>query len=311
MNHVATSTETLLGYGHPDYARTLDGYGQPLALGHCEGWVIVRAIPCSSARDAMGPYPLFQCRHWHALPRDLEDLRASGLVSLLLVTDPLLTERERHVFGHFDVAKPFKAHYVTALDKPPELTVSRHHRSCSRRAARHLEIDIPSEPLDYLDEWCGLYELLIARHGIRDLRACSREGFRRLLTLPGVILLRAVREGRAVGAQIVIVQGDVAYAHLAAFSDEGYRYGASYLLDWRTMEHLRDHTALVNWGGGRGVSDDDSGGLAWYKRGWATSTVTCYVLGAVLDRSAYAFLSNSGSRTNVTYFPRYRAGEFR
>lgn len=299
-----------LGYRHPEYALSLGEYGQPRALDNSGGWVIERLIPNTQHRDAMGPYPLFHCRDWRALPEDLACLREAGMVSLVLVTDSLLGENERKVFSHFDVAEPFKTHYLSVLDQPPEHTVSRHHRYYARKAARELEVDVPEVPLNHLDEWCALYEALVGRHGVTDLRTFSRDAFMRLLSMPGVILFRAIRQGRAVGAQIILIQGDVAFAHLAAFSDEGYRLGASYLLDWAAVEHLRGRVDYLNWGGGVGLEGADTSGLARYKQGWATERGTSYLLGTVLDHGAYRGLIGAGEDVACAYFPRYRAGEF-
>lgn len=299
-----------LGYRHPEYALSLAEYGQPRVLENSGGWVLERPIPHTGHRDAMGPYPLFHCRDWRALPEDLACLREAGMVSLVLVTDPMLGEGERKVFSHFDVAEPFKTHYLSVLDRPPERTVSKHHRYYARKAARELEVDVPEAPLNHLDEWCALYEALVGRHGVTDLRTFSREAFRRLLSMPGVILFRALRQGRAVGAQIILIQGNVAFAHLAAFSDEGYRLGASYLLDWAAMDHLRGRAGVLNWGGGAGLEGADESGLAKYKQGWATERGTSYLLGAVLDRSVYERLAGAAEDTTRAYFPRYRAGEF-
>ena len=299
-----------LGYRHPEYALSLAEFGRPRALPLSGGWVLERPIAHARQRDAMGLYPLFHCRDWDALPDDLAGLRRDGLVSLVMVTDPLLDDRQRGAFRHFDLARRFKTHYLSELDAPPERIASRHHRYYARKAARNLEVDVPAAPLAHLDEWCGLYAALVARHGIGDLRAFSREGFRRVLSMPGVILYRALEHGRTVGAQIVLLQGEVAFAHLAAFTDEGYRQGASYLLDWAALEHLRGRAARINWGGGTGLEADDASGLAGYKQGWATARADAYLLGAVLDRDAYESLSGTGEQPDSAYFPSYRAGEF-
>jgi hypothetical protein len=310
MKAITMEDPEYLGYRHPEYALSLAEYGRPHALDNAGGWVLERQIPNTRHRDSMGLYPLFHCRDWQALPQDIQHLRDAGTVSLVLVTDPMLGEDERKLFRQFDVAEPFKTHYLSSLHQPPAQTVSRHHRYHARKAAKELEVDVPEAPLAYLDEWCAIYEALVRRHGVKDLRAFSRDGFRRLLSMPGVILFRAIRHGRCVGAQIILIQGDVAFAHLAAFNDEGYRHGASYLLDWAAMEHLRGRVGRLNWGGGSGLECADESGLARYKQGWATERRTSYLLGVVLDRGAYERLAMDTGNATSTYFPRYRAGEF-
>jgi hypothetical protein len=219
----------------------------------------------------------------------------------------MLHESDRQIFSHFDVARPFKKHYLSDLERPYEQSVSRHHRYYVRKATKILDIDIPERPLDHLDEWCTLYGHLMKRHGCRDVRTFSREGFRRLLAMPDVILFRAIRGGDIIGAQIVLLSGEVAHIHLAAFTPEGYKNGASYFLDWHAMEYLRGRTRYMNLGGGAG--SDDTDGLARYKQGWSSEHRTTYLLGAVLNKTIYQQLGGNGYRGS-DYFPHYRAGEY-
>lgn len=299
-----------LGYRDPSYVASLAAEGMPRQLPGADGWIIERAIPDSPLRDAMGPYPLFSCTDWRALPDDLRALRESGLVSLVLVSDPFLGEAAGEAWRGFDMIRPFKRHYIADLEQSPCRTVSRHHRYYARRAERDVEVEVAEQPLAHLDEWCGLYDRLVARHGIGDLRAFSRAAFARLLQVPGVVLFRALSQGRAVGAQIVLVQDDVAHAHLAAFSDEGYDLGASYALDWRALEYLRGRARYLDWGGGVGAPDAATDGLARYKEGWSTHTRLAYLLGAVLRPEEYAGLCRAREVAGGDYFPAYRQGEY-
>src|SRR5205807_9852136 len=65
-------------------------------------------------------------------------------------------------------------------------------------------------------------DLLVQRHGLRGIKAFSRESFRDQLAVPGITLLRAVRAGRTAGAHLWYVSGSVAYSHLMALSADGY-----------------------------------------------------------------------------------------
>jgi hypothetical protein len=308
---VETPKETeLLGYRHPEYALSLVEYGRPRELEKSGGWLLERSIPGTAHRDAMGLYPLFHCRDWHGLPDDLQTLRQEGLISLVVVSILPRAELDLAVFNHFDVVRPFKTHYLADLGRLPDETASRHHRYHARKAAKVLEVDVPGAPLAYLDEWCMLYSAFASRLAISDLRVFSRVAFERLLAIPGVILFRALRHGQPVGAQIILIQDDVAFAHLAAFTEEGYKCGASYFLDRHAMEYLRGRASYLNWGGGTGLEDADQSGLARYKQGWSTERRTAYLLGAVLDRAVYERLNARVGRESPTYFPRYRAGEF-
>jgi hypothetical protein len=299
-----------LGYRDPCYVASLTADGVPRRLPGADGWIIERAIPDSPLRDAMGPYPLFDCADWQALPDELPALRESGLVSLVLVGDPFTGEAAREAWPGFDLVRPFKRHYLADLECPPGRAVSRHHRYYARRAAREIEVAVAERPLAHLDEWCGLYGQLVARHGIGDLRSFSRPAFARLLQVPGLLLFRALRQGRAVGAQIILAQDEVAHAHLAAFSDEGYRLGASYALDWAALEYLRGRARYLNWGGGLGVPEAAADGLARYKQGWSTHSRLAYLLGAVLRPAEYTRLCRAREVLGSGYFPAYRQGEY-
>lgn len=303
-----SQTTSTLGYRHPDFVHSLASLGRPLPLHHCGGWIIERDIPGTPYRDAMGPYPIFSCQDWGGVSEDLRDLREHGLISLVLVTDPILDESARNNFRCFDLIQPFKEHYVAELDRPIREIASRHHAYYARKAARSLEVEVVAQPLDYLQEWHALYGTLVARHGITDLRSFSLESFRQLFSIPGLHLLRALHGGRPVGAQLILLQDDVAHAHLAAFSPEGYELGASYLLDWHALEHFSGKARLLNWGGGTG--NDEGAGLSRYKQGWATRREMSYLLGAIFDMAAYTSLGGGASATLPDYFPAYRRGEF-
>lgn len=211
----------------------------------------------------------------------------------------------------FDLKRPFKTHYLAELDRPPERIASRHHAYYARRAARELTVAEVADPLASLEDWVHLYGCLVSRHGLRDLRAFRRECFDTLLKMPEVRLFVARHEGRTVGAQVILLQDEMAHAHLSAFDDTGYRLGASYLLDWHTIEALTGQARHINWGGGRGNQTPERDGLTRYKQGWATCERTSWLLGRVLDPPAYARLSQAhGVAPDEPWFPAYRRGEF-
>ncbi|MDD2919827.1 GNAT family N-acetyltransferase [Rhodoferax sp.] len=296
-------------YLHPDYLATFASQGTPRRLRNSGGWIIERRIPGSDRHDAMGPYPLFCCNDWRGLAADIDDLRGSGLVSVALVTDPLSGPIDGKPFAGFDIVRPFKTHYVADLTVPLDEAFSRHHRACARRASRKLECDMPPRPLDHLDEWVGLYAQLVRRYNITGMRRFSVEAFRGMLALPGTVLMRALHDGVIVGAQMMLIQGNVAHAHLAAFTETGYRLGASYLLDRVALDTFRGKVRFINWGGGSGLAEADTSGLAQYKQGWTTDRHTAHFLGAILDREAYTSLAR-GEQAASSYFPIYRTGEF-
>lgn len=296
------------GYQHADYAHSFKKYGTPRELTHSKGWVIERTIPNTPYYDAMGCYPLFQCQHWECLPDDLQALGNGELVSLVMVSEPMLDNSMQHIFKHFDIAQPFRAHYFIDLERPLEQSMARRHRRYVGKASKVLDIDIPEQPLTYLDEWCGLYQLMMQRHNCNDIRAFSRESFRQLLSMPGVILFRALKNNQVVGAQIMVLSGEVGYFHLVGFTEEGYKNSVSYFLTWQAMVYFQGRCRFLNQGGGKSLEGND--GLSIFKQGWSTEQRMTYLLGAVLNPTIYTQLSSDDRLKQSNYFPRYRTGEY-
>jgi hypothetical protein len=258
----------------------------------------------------MGCYPLFACQDWSQLYLDLEAV-GEDLVSLALVTDPFGDYDESYLQRCFgDVVIPFKDHYVVDLARPMNEIGGRRRRKHARRALRKIQVEVSEEPTQFAEEWMALYNVLIERHNIRGLRAFSRTAFTTQLAIPGMAMFRAVYQGTVVGAQLNLVQGDVVYAHLAAFSQVGYQVGASYALDWATIEYYVDKARWLDLGGGVGLAKDAVDGLSQYKQGWCTGTRTAYFCGRIFDRAKYAKLSNASGASETDYFPAYRRGEF-
>jgi hypothetical protein len=77
------------GYLNRNYVESFSAHGRAIYLPRAKGWLLRRAIPGEQSKyDAMGCYPLFCAKDWSLLGDDLEALGA-GLVSLVLVSDPL------------------------------------------------------------------------------------------------------------------------------------------------------------------------------------------------------------------------------
>jgi hypothetical protein len=301
-----------LGYQHPGYAASLSHLGTLQRLEHARGWILVRSIgKTNPQRDAMGLYPFSCFENVTALPHDLEVIGQSGLVSLVVVTDPMISLGKADLYKHFDVTNPFKEHFIADLSESVTTIASRHHSYYARKAGKELRVALVEDPTHFLDDWVSLYSRLTNKHSINDLRAFPRSTFAQLLRLPGIVVFKAMRDHRVVGAQIFLIQDTVAHAHLAAFSEEGYEYGASYLLDWCAFDYFTGKVNHINWGGGAGAADPQRDGLARYKQGWSNRQCTSYLLGKIFDPNAYQAICKTTDQQNTdNYFPAYRAGEF-
>ena len=182
------------GYLHPGYAQSLAEFGRPRAMPRCGGWVLERAIEGNSDRDAMGCYPLFCCRDWEKLPRDLEDL-GQDLVSVALVTDPFGAYDPDLLEQCFDRVVPFKEHYVVDCSRPVDQSVSRNHQYQARRALKEVRVEPHADPPAFLEEWVALYDTLIRKHALKGIHAFSRRVFAAQLSIPGITVLRAGARG--------------------------------------------------------------------------------------------------------------------
>ncbi|HPF71635.1 MAG TPA: GNAT family N-acetyltransferase, partial [Candidatus Krumholzibacteria bacterium] len=216
----------------------------------------MRSIPGGGGRrDATGCYPLFRCRDWSGLPDDLARLKADGLVSLVLVADPLGGAPAGGfgaVFG--DLARPWKQHFLVDLDgREPG---SAHHRRNARRFLRHAGIEVSTAPSTELDTWCRLYDALVQRHHVTGIARFTRRAFAEQLALPGVLLVKAVTaDGGAAGMQLWLTDGDRAWHHLSGYAPAGYRWGgASYALMQASLAELAARgVRTVDLGAGAGL----------------------------------------------------------
>ncbi|MFO7610107.1 MAG: GNAT family N-acetyltransferase, partial [Candidatus Krumholzibacteriia bacterium] len=246
-----------MSYAHAQYAHSLADFGSPRHLPRCGGWVLERAIPgAGGLRDAAGCYPLFRCADWAGLPADLAELRRDGLVSLVLVADPLSAPPIDRLGDCWSGRlSPYKRHHLVDLSRPFAATASAHHRRDARRCTRLVDIEPCRAPLDHLADWCRLYDELADRHAMSGPARFSREAFGLQLGLPGVRLLRAVApDGAVVGMQLWFVDGVHAWYHLAAHGAAGYAAGVSYGLVAAALELLRrEGVRTVDLGGGAGL----------------------------------------------------------
>ena len=300
---------SVTGYLHQTYAESLAEFGKPRLLPRCQGWILERQIPGFDYRDAMGCYPLFTCLDWSRFDQDLDDVGAD-LVTLSVVTDPFGDYDSTYLQRSFmDVVIPYKEHFIADLTCPVNTFVSTHHRRCARKALRYVSVERCQDPLQFLTEWGDLYSAFLKTRDIKGPAAFSRLALARQLTVPGLIMFRAIHGQSIVGIHLWYVTGKVAYAHLAGYSDLGYQLGASYALFWFAIDYFT--TNQMRWlhlGGPAGAQGDRSNGLTAFKRGWATGTRTAYLCGRIFNRERYFQIVKHNNLPPTAYFPAYRNG---
>jgi len=256
----------------------------------------------------MGCYPLFACKDWAQLENDLDDL-GPDLVCISLVTDPFGNYIEGDLKTSFTTVIPFKDHFVADLDQSMEQIVSKHHRYYAQRALQRMEVTKVPNPVDYLAEWCTLYDHLISRHKLKGIRAFSKRAFADQLQVPGLVAFRASVDSQTVGMHLWYTQGNIAHSHLSAVNTQGYELMASYALYWQAIHEFAGNVRWLNFGAGAGFHDDD-GGLTRFKRGWATDTRRAYFCGRIFDQATYEKIAAAKGIKGSRYFPAYREGEF-
>jgi hypothetical protein len=295
----------LSGYADPSYAESMSEFGRPRELPRCGGRLLERDIPGTPHRDAAGCYPLFACRDWSALPDDVAAL-GDGLVSVAMVTDPFGAYDEALLRRAFpDVCFRFKEHFVADLTRPVESFVAEHHLRNAKRALAALEVEVHDAPTRFAEEWAALYAELVRRHEIQGVAAFSPRSLAAQLAVPGATLVRAVKDGRAVGAALFYVAGDVAYYHLAAYTEQGYEQRASFAIFRRAIETFAARSRWLALGAGAGVVAAEDG-LTRFKRGWSTGTRTAWFCGRVLDRARYDAIAAARGVSGTDFFPIYR-----
>lgn len=296
------------GYASRAYALSLAADADIVPLPQAGGCLIVRAAG-PGLRDLCSAYPMFGCRDWSGLRADIGAL-AGRFVSATLATDPFAAAGREALEEAFDVVRPLHQHFIVDLDAGASARVSRHHRRKLRAAGAAGDYRIAIAPPDaaFLEHWLRLYQTLIERKHITDMRAFSRSVFARQMAVPGAVIASAWAGDTLLGADWYFRDGDHVYAHLSAYSEAGYARAISYPLMQAAIEHFRPLSARLTLGGV--PAGQEHGGLSHFKAGWASCTLPTYICGAVLMADDFRRLNGGLAPTAEGYFPRYRQGEF-
>jgi len=198
------------------------------------------------------------------------------------------------------------------LSRSPVSFVAAPHRRKARKALERIDVQHCEDATLLLNDWIELYANLIKRHGIRGLTAFSADAFKSQLSVPGISVFRAIGGNETVGMTLWYIDSEVAYYHLGAYSELGYKSDASFALFWRALEWFSSQRLKwLDLGAGAGLSGANrSDGLSRFKRGWATGTRTAYFCGRIFDQSKYDEVMRARNITATEYFPAYREGEF-
>jgi hypothetical protein len=302
----------MAGYLHNSYARSLSDHGESVYLPNSGGWILKRRISECASYDAMGIYPLFICKRWNRLQRDLEEIK-NDYVCLSLVTDPFGKFEKKALKSSFpDVFFAFKEHYVIDLSQNLGRIISGHHRRNIKKSLKKVVVEKCEPSLSIAVEWIELYRHLIKVHQIEGIPAFSERALSRQLEVPGAQIFRATHQGETISMLVWYVIEDVAYYHLGASNDRGYDFNASFALFWRSIEYFSSRGfSWINLGAGAGIDATSDTGLSRFKKGWSSGTRTAYFCGRIFDIERYKNILIQKKMGASTYFPAYREGEFR
>lgn len=125
-------------YADRAYAAASTHMGEPFAVPEWGGHVLVRRF--GQHRDAVGPYPLATLALDADLRGGLRRLADAGLVSVVLVADPLSGPSPAALATAFDLCRPFKIHQLVRADGAA-YAPSKHHRDRIRRGCRRCRVE--------------------------------------------------------------------------------------------------------------------------------------------------------------------------
>jgi len=185
---------------------------------------------------------------------------------------------------------------------------TKHHRRKLRQARPGVEIAPIAEPAAALEDWIALYDVLVEKHGIKGIRRFSRETFAKQLRVPGVLLIGAHKEGRLLGIDWYYQEADHVFAHLSAYSDEGYALSISYPMMAAAIDHFRSRASVIDLGGAPRLGA--ATGVADFKKGWATRTAPAYFCGKALLLRDYLAMNGGIPPEEESFFPFYRRGDY-
>jgi hypothetical protein len=227
-------------------------------------------------------------------------LAETGLISVVLVPDPLAGPPRHRLEAAFELCRPFKTHYL--IQPGGSFEPTKHHRDRIRRGSRRCRVDRVNLAA-HLDEWRALYSGLVARRAIQGSADFSVRYFECLAKAPELAAIGAFVDGHLAAMTLWFEHGGVAYNHLTASDALGYANGANFALYGAAIENFAT-ASVINLGGGAGLDDDPNDGLAAFKRGFANDETKAVICGSVLDGERYAQLAVG--RHATAFFPAYR-----
>lgn len=300
-----------MGYHTKTYAESFKEFGEPVYLPNCDGWILKRKIPGTMYYDAMHCYPYLLCSYSDRIMEDIKALEKEKIVSLTLVLSPMFDVAiVQNNESFFDTSFVFKHHFLIDLSEEKEDFIHKTHRRNIKKAKKTI-MPVWVDPNSRIDEWKEFYDVLIDRHDIKGMLTFSKKIFERHLAVPNTKMVCAHDGEKFVGALIWYTNQNVAFYHLGAYSEEGYKKNASFALFDASIDYFRERgVRQLFLGAGAGASNNGTDGLTRFKLGWSTGITPVMFVGKVFNREVYDKIVEDKQVPDVKYFPRYRYGEF-
>lgn len=263
-----------------------------------------RVIGRGDEWDLAGPYPFLPWDDSWSPAEGVAELRRSGAVSVVLLTDPVHRPSEA-VGGSADVLRAFKRHHLIEVARGYRPCA--HHQAELRKAAQR-GVEVKRYSLsDLLDPWVDLYARFIAPRTVEGALHRFSRGYHQAVAQHGAELWTCWLGEELVAAAIWVRFGPVAYYHLAAANDRGRSASAGYVaVDAAVRALLAEGVEVVVLGSGLSRQDALPCSLERFKAGFGTDAKTNFIIGYVLDPVRYRHLA-ANAVAGYDYFPAYRS----
>jgi hypothetical protein len=213
----------------------------------------------------------------------LDELRAAGVATVSLITDPLWCPEPDALAAAFTVCRPFKTSYYVDRELAPAHIVKR-HRNMVNRARRVAALRDDLALADHLDRWLELYAGNVAERRIPQPFQASY--FQHIASeLPGLRTVCVVVAGEIAAMTLWVRHDDILYFYDGASSTTGFETSAAYAAFAHVVESATD-CRYVFLGGSADFHDDPADGLAKFKRGFSNASTLSHLCSATLSSAA-------------------------
>jgi len=119
----------------------------------------------------------------------------------------------------------------------------------------------------------------------------------------------AWQSGQLIGADWYYHNGEAIYAHLSAYSQEGYAASVSYPMMDFALSQFSGEARFLDLGGVP-AGGSSSSGLAYFKAGWSDLCMPAWFYGCALHPKAYVEMGGDSDMARGGFFPSYRRADF-